>query len=197
MFSKLSSTSKGQAAADASSYIALRYSNSIFIVVALRYTRNLSILLQSESCDIVRAHQLDGIKRLKILFCFFRAYKGRFRHKVSWSLNVSIACENDVLPKKTSTQWKSKLPSRKYIEYHFRINYFLSFIDHIISRFPQELQAIFYDNYLVPALVNNVNPKIYPNDIPHEVDRWGDKIYPLQLTVCQHTQTQFCTQMWF
>jgi hypothetical protein len=143
VFSKLSgsqSKSKGQAAADASSYIALRYSNSIFIVVALGYTRNLSILLQSESCDLVRAHQLDGIKRLKILFCFFRAYKGRFRHKVSWSLNVSVACENDVLPKKTrSTQRKSKLPSRKYIEYHFRINYFLSFIDHIILHLLQPL----------------------------------------------------------
>jgi hypothetical protein len=49
---------------------------------------------------------------------------------------------------------------------------------------PQELETIFYGNYLVPALVNNVNPEIvndmkteymndlpYPNDLPQEVDR--------------------------
>jgi hypothetical protein len=52
----------------------------------------------------------------------------------------------------------------------------------------QELEAIFYGNYLVPALVNNVNPEIvndmrkehmndlpYPNDLPQEGDRWVAK----------------------
>ena len=53
---------------------------------------------------------------------------------------------------------------------------------------PQELEAIFYGNYLVPALVNSVNPEIvndmkteymndlpYPNDLLQEVDRWVAK----------------------
>jgi hypothetical protein len=30
---------------------------------------------------------------------------------------------------------------------------------HLNSRVPQELKAIFFDNYLVPTLVSNVNPK--------------------------------------
>jgi hypothetical protein len=61
-------------------------------------------------------------------------------------------------------------------------------ISHLNSRFPHELKAIFYGNYLVPALVNNVYPQIvndtktehrsdfpYPNDLPQEVDRWVAK----------------------
>jgi len=75
---------------------------------------------------------------------------------------------------------------------HHRVNYFLPFIDpiisHLNSRFPQELKAIFYSNYMVPSLVNNVNPEIdndtkteylndlpYPNDLPQEVNRWVAK----------------------
>ena len=119
------------------------------------------------------------------------------------------------------------------IEDHYRVNYFLPLIYHIIShlnsRFPQEPETIFYGNYLVPALVNNANSEIvndmkteytndlpYPNDLPHEVDRWVTKwmtchtqmIFHTRLTdgwqneVWQHTlQTQFlmltltCIQM--
>jgi len=85
--------------------------------------------------------------------------------------------------KNTKAKTLSKCPSRSY-----RVNYFLLFIDHIIShlnsRFPQELKASFYGNYLPPALVNDVFPEIvndmkteymnnlpYPNDLPQEVDR--------------------------
>jgi hypothetical protein len=51
------------AAVDVSSYIALGYLNSIFIVVVvmlqcvLGYIRPLSTLLHSESCDLVKVHQ--------------------------------------------------------------------------------------------------------------------------------------------
>jgi hypothetical protein len=47
------------------------------------------------------------------------------------------------------------------IEDHYRVNYFLPFIDHTIShinsRFTQGRKALFYGNDKVPALVNNVN----------------------------------------
>ena len=75
------------AAVDVSSYIALGYSNSIFIVVvvmlqcALWYIRPLSTLLHSESCDLVKIHQ-----EVRGPLWFFRAYMGRFRCKVSWSV---------------------------------------------------------------------------------------------------------------
>ena len=76
------------------------------------------------------------------------------------------------------------------IEEHYRVNFFLPFIDHIItSTFAISQRTAC--NYLVPALVNNVNPEIandmkiecwndlpYPNDLPQEVDRWVAKCIP-------------------
>jgi hypothetical protein len=87
-------------------------------------------------------------------------------------------------------------------EDHYRVNFFLPFIDHTIShlnsRFTQGRKAIFYGNYLVSALVNNVNSEIvndmkteymndlpYQNHLPQEGDRWGCKMYLLQLTDSQ------------
>ena len=79
---------------------------------------------------------------------FYDLYES-FRRKWKWRLADKA--------KKAKTQ--SKLPSRTF-EDHYRVNYFLPFIDHIIShlnsRFPQELKAIIYDNYMVPALENNI-----------------------------------------
>ena len=66
-------------------------------------------------------------------------------------MSVSIANENDVLPikpKSTKRQRHRANGPVESIEDHYRVNYFLLFIDHIIShlnsRFPQELKAIFY-----------------------------------------------------
>ena len=111
-------------------------------------------------------------------------------------------CRQSKKYRKAKTQ--SKRPSRSY-----RVNYFLPFIDHIIShlnsRFPQELKASFYGNYLAPALVNNALPAIvsdmkteyinnlpYPNDLPQEVDRWMAKCIRCNLQfVNTHTDSLF------
>ena len=56
-------TQKGHAAADASSYITvlLKFEfnvvHSVMLQYTLGYTRPLSILLQSESCDVMKVHQ--------------------------------------------------------------------------------------------------------------------------------------------
>jgi len=51
-------------------------------------------------------------------------------------MRVSVANENDVLPTKSrSTQMQRQRASApvEHIEDHYRVNYFLPFIDHIIS----------------------------------------------------------------
>ena len=99
--------------------------------------------------------------------------------------------------KYTKAKTQSKRPSRSY-----RVNYFLPFIDHIISHlnswFSQELKASFHGNYMAPALVNtsNVFPAIvndmkteymnnlaYSNDLSQEVDRC--------VANCTHCNRQF------
>jgi hypothetical protein len=81
----------------------LRYSNSIFILVAvmlqyaLGYIRPLSTILQSESCDLVKAHQ--EARNLVLLFQGIREDSDAKFHDL-YERSVSIANENDVLPTK-------------------------------------------------------------------------------------------------
>jgi hypothetical protein len=72
---------------------------------------------------------------------------------------------SDFLVKKNKRQRHRANAPVKNIEDHYHV---------LNSRFPQELKAIFYGNYLVPALVNNVNQEIvndmkteYMNDLPY------------------------------
>jgi hypothetical protein len=134
------SKSKGQAAADASSYITLCYSNSIFIVVAvilqyaLGYTGPLPIFLQSESCESPSRGSS---------FCF--AFSGHIRADSDAKCHGLYECFhrkwNDVLltkPKSTYIKAKiqSKRPSRKY--QRSLLHYLLSSIHwsyHITSKF--------------------------------------------------------------
>ncbi|XP_048727017.1 zinc finger MYM-type protein 1-like [Ostrea edulis] len=189
------SKSKGQAAADASSYhaVLLKF-DFIVVVVMLQYTlgyiRPLSILLQSESCDLVKAHQ--EARDLLLIFQGIRSDSDRKFHDL-YERSESIGDENNVVPTKPRIAQRQRHRANapvESIEDHYRVNYFLPFIDHIIShlnsRFPEELKAIFYGNYLVPALLNKINPEIvnamkteYMNDLPHpndlqqEIDRWA------------------------
>jgi hypothetical protein len=90
--------------------------------------------------------------------------------------------ENDISPTKPRSTQRQRHTSNAPIERfedHYRVNFFLPFIDHTIShlnsRFTQGRKAIFYGNYLVSALVNNVNSEIvndmkteYMNDLPYQ-----------------------------
>lgn len=103
------SNSKGQAAADASSYhaVLLKF-DFILVTVMLQYTlgyiRPLSILLQSEACDLLKARQ--EARDLLVIF------QGK--------------------PRSTQRQRHRANAPVESIEEHFRVNYFLPFIDHII-----------------------------------------------------------------
>ncbi|VDI48642.1 Hypothetical predicted protein [Mytilus galloprovincialis] len=193
------SNSKGQAAADASSYhaVLLKF-DFILVTVMLQYTlgyiRPLSILLQSEACDLVKAHQ--EARDLLVIFQGIRSDSDARFHDI-YERSASIATENDVVPTKPRSTQRQRHRANapvESIEEHFRVNYFLPFIDHIIShldsRFPEELKAIFYGNYLVPSLVGKIEDKVvtamkqeysidlpYSNDFGQEVHRWMAKCH--------------------
>jgi hypothetical protein len=128
------------------------------------------------------------------LFCFFRAYQSRFRCRVSWSVSAFPSQMKMTFCRQSQEVHKGKdteqTPQSKVSKIIIALTIFFHslIISHLNSRFPHELKAIFYGNYLVPALVNNVYPQIvndtktehrsdfpYPNDLPQEVDRWVAK----------------------
>ena len=112
--------SNGQAAADASSYhaVLLKF-DFIVAAVMLQYTlgyiRPLSILLQSETCDLVRAHQ--EVRDLVIVFQGIRTDSSATFHDL-YERSESIGRENEVVPMKPRSAQKretqSHCPSRIY-----------------------------------------------------------------------------------
>ena len=130
--------------------------------------------------------------------------------------SASVANEHDISPTKPRSTQRQRHTSNAPIERfedHYRVNFFLPFIDHTIShlnsRFTQGRKAIFYGNYLVSALVNNVNSEIvndmkteYMNDLPYqnhppqEGDRWVAKCICCNLQILKFLMlTLTCTQM--
>ena len=112
--------SKGQAAADASSYhaVLLKFDFIVAVVMLqypLGYIRPLSILLQSETCDLVRAH-LES-RDLVSVFQGIRTDSSAKFHDL-YERSESIGRENEVVPMKPrsaqKTETQIECPSRKY-----------------------------------------------------------------------------------
>lgn len=98
----------------------------------LGYIRPLSILLQSEACDLVKAHQ--EARDLLEIFQGIRSDSNAKFHDI-YERSASIANENDVVPSKPRSTQRQRHRANapvESIEEHFRVNYFLPFIDHII-----------------------------------------------------------------
>lgn len=143
--------SKGQAAADASSYhaVLLKF-DFIVAAVMLQYTlgyiRPLSILFQFETCVLVRAH-LES-RDLVSVFQGIRTDSSAKFHDL-YERSESIGRENEVVPMKPRSaqrqRHRANAPAEN-IEDYYRVNFFLPFIDYIIShlnsRFPKELKII-------------------------------------------------------
>lgn len=142
---------KGQAAADASSYhaVLLKF-DFIVAAVMLQYTlgyiRPLSILFQFETCVLVRAH-LES-RDLVSVFQGIRTDSSANFHDL-YERSESIGRENEVVPMKPRSaqrqRHRANAPAEN-IEDYYRVNFFLPFIDYIIShlnsRFPKELKII-------------------------------------------------------
>ena len=112
--------SMGQAAADASSYhaVLLKFDFIVAVVMLqypLGYIRPLSILLQSETCDLVRAH-LES-RDLVSVFQGIRTDSSAKFHDL-YERSESIGRENEVVPMKPrsaqKTETQTECPSRKY-----------------------------------------------------------------------------------
>jgi hypothetical protein len=111
------------------------YRGCSYATVWIRVHKTLSILLHSESCDLVKAHQ----DARGLIYNFFQGIYGQI------SMESFMICITWAFP----SQMKMAFCRQSHeVHNHYRVNYFLPFIDpiisHLNSRFPQELKAIFY-----------------------------------------------------
>ncbi|CAC5376014.1 unnamed protein product [Mytilus coruscus] len=152
----------------------------------LGYLRPLSIELQSENCDLVEAHvQARSVAAsfLEIRENAEEAFDGLFKRA------STIANKNDITINKPRTSGRQRHRANaaaETVEQHYRINIFISLIDHIIKhlngRFPDDIKPMLYGFYLLPRYFCNLTEDIigsianeyindipYPDDLPHEV----------------------------
>ena len=114
------------------------YRGCSYATVWIRVHKTLSILLHSESCDLVKVHQ-----EVRGPALFFQDIYGQI------PMQRFVICIIWAFP----SQMKMTFCRQSHeVHNHHRVNYFLPFIDpiisHLNSRFPQELKAIFYSNFL-------------------------------------------------
>ena len=96
---------------------------TVILQYVLRYIRPLSILLKSESGDLVKP-----FKRLAIFVLLFQVIYAQIpMQSFMICMRVSVENKNDVWSTKPRRQ------GQRTFEDHYRVNYFLPFIDHIIS----------------------------------------------------------------
>ena len=109
---------------------------------------------------------------------------------------VSIASKIDVLPQKPRTvgrqRHRANAGDDTTVFEHYRLNHFLPFVDHVVQhlmlRFPEELNDVLLGMYLLPGHFEQLNDDIiekikatYLNDLPmqtqldSEVMRWKHK----------------------
>ncbi|KAK2548314.1 52 kDa repressor of the inhibitor of the protein kinase [Acropora cervicornis] len=153
-------------------------------------TRPLSVLLQSKTCDLVKAH--TEARNLKFRKLYARA--------------VKVAQTIEVLPSKPRTTvrqmhranapaesipdfYRSELELRLVYFLCSRLNYYYPFLDHVIQhmndRFPEALKGALQGTLLIPSNLRKLSTSVeeaikkeFAEDLPmpqsfeHEVIRW-------------------------
>ena len=171
--SEIKDESTGQSAADASSFL-FAMENFEFIIVAcltqyiLAFIRPLSVNLQAKSCDLILAYS-EARNLIQILST---VRSSATDYNKIYNRAVSIASKIDVLPQKPRTvgrqRHRANAGDDTTVFEHYRLNHFLPFVDHVVQhlmlRFPEELNDVLLGMYLLPGHFEQLNDDIIEKD---------------------------------
>ena len=162
----------------------------------LAFTRPLTVALQAKNCDLLKANRMAQTLKKTLL-----TERENDKFHALWQSITTVANSLDVQPAKkrtTSRQQHRGNPDVSDIEGYYRVTYFYEFLDHIINhlstRFPEELEDALIATYLLPAYITGLSADVVeriktefqdhlplPSNFPNEVATWKVSISEMNL----------------
>ncbi|KAK2549573.1 52 kDa repressor of the inhibitor of the protein kinase [Acropora cervicornis] len=161
--------------------------SAVLTQYVLGYTRPLSVLLQSKTCDLVKVHT-----EARNLVSLLAGSRTEEKFGKLYARGVKVAQTIEVLPSKPRTtvrQMHRANPPAESIPDFYRLNYYYPFFDHVIQHmtdpFPEALKGALQGTLLIPSnlrkpstSVEEAIKKEFAEDLPmpqsfeHKVIRW-------------------------
>ena len=194
----ISTSSSPQSSSDAMSYLhSMEQFTFIYAAVLCQYllafVRPLSVALQSKQCNLVEAHENA---QLLINTIHDMRDNATVQQKM-FDRASTVANKIGVVPSRPRRAGRQRhranaATADDTVESHFKVNYFLPFVDHILShlqdRFPPEIKSVLLAAHLIPANLDKLSAEDMdtlvqefdgdlpaPTEIEQELMRWRGK----------------------
>ena len=161
--------------------------SAIICCHVLAYTRPLTVALQAKECDLHKAHRMA-----QRLVQSLESERESDRFRELWQVIIQISTDLAIEPSRkrnVKRQQNRTNPPVADTESYYRVAYYFTFLDHILShlktRFPPELEGALLATSLLPGNVSGISSETianikaeysahlpYPSSFESEVATW-------------------------